>query len=295
MLWLQLKIQTTREYVDVISAMLNLFGAKSVTLLDAADQPLLEPAPGETPIWQSDWIVGLFDQPIDIEQVKQFLIAQYGNQALLNYFSEPLADADWERAWLANFQPMHFGNHLWICPSAYEPPDPEAINIILDPGLAFGTGTHPTTALCLEWLAQHPPRNQMVVDYGCGSGILAIAALKLGAAAVWAIDYDEQALEATQMNAKRNQIDSSRLKIIQPEALPDRQIDLLMANILANPLIELAPTFADGIKPGGKLILSGILIEQTKIVSDAYQLAFTLAPPRQKEDWILLECCRILL
>lgn len=165
--WLQLKIQTTSEHVESISAMLNLFGAKSVTLLDAADQPILEPIPGSTPIWQNDWVVGLFDQPIDPQQILNFLRSQFGASALLNYSIEELADQDWERAWLDNFQPMRFGRQLWICPSAYEPPNANAINIILDPGLAFGTGTHPTTALCLEWLDAHPPTQKYVIDYGC--------------------------------------------------------------------------------------------------------------------------------
>ncbi len=290
--WLQLKIQTTSEYADAISMMLNLFGAKSVTLLDAADQPILEPTPGSTPIWQNDWIVGLFDQPINPEQILNFLRVQYGDKVVLNYSIEQLADKDWERAWLEHFQPMRFGNHLWICPSAYEPPDASAVNIILDPGLAFGTGTHPTTALCLEWLDSHSPNKQGVIDYGCGSGILAIAALKLGASEVWAIDYDEQALEATHDNAARNQINFATIHITLPKQLPDIQVDLLLANILATPLIELASKFSQLIKAGGKIVLSGILADQTDSVIKAYEPFFTVAEPKQKEDWILLEGIR---
>lgn len=290
--WQQLKIQTTSEYVDAISTMLNLFGAKSVTLLDAADQAILEPAPGSTPMWQNDWVVGLFDQPIDAEKILNFLQAQYGDGALLNYSIEQLADQNWERAWLENFQPMQFGNNLWICPSAYEPPNPDAVNILLDPGLAFGTGTHPTTALCLEWLDHNPPQNLSVIDYGCGSGILAIAAIKLGAREVWAVDYDEQALEATHANAARNQINESSIHCLLPEKLPNLQADVLLANIIASPLIELAPKFARLVKPQGKIILSGILVEQTESVIQAYQTNFTITSRQQKQEWILLEGIR---
>jgi ribosomal protein L11 methyltransferase len=183
------------------------------------------------------------------------------------------------------YAPMQFGTRLWIVPTGFDAPDPDGVNLLLDPGLAFGTGTHPTTALCLEWLDAHPPVDQVVIDYGCGSGILGIAALKLGAREVWAVDNDPQALVATLDNAQRNAV-AAQVKPVMPGDLPAMHADLLLANILANPLIELAPRFADFVRPGAALVLSGILAEQADSVSAAYGDRFTLQPPAQREDWV---------
>jgi len=290
--WLQLNIQTTAEYTDSINTYLNLLGAVAITLQDAADQPLLEPELNTTPLWDQVNILSLFNPDISIDKIIAFIKTQLSNNAIRSYHTELLAEKNWERAWLKDFHAMKFGKNLWICPSVETPVDPNAVNIILDPGLAFGTGTHPTTALCLEWLDANPPQNQTVIDYGCGSGILAIAALKLGAQEVWAIDHDEQALIATRDNAERNQINLNQLQIALPKQLPKLQADLLIANIIANPLIELAPYFAQLIKPHGKIVLSGILKSQTDDIKQAYAEWFTIKNIAEKDEWIRIEGVR---
>jgi ribosomal protein L11 methyltransferase len=186
---------------------------------------------------------------------------------------------------------MRFGERLWVCPGDRDPPEPDAVNILLDPGLAFGTGTHATTALCLEWLDANPPAGQAIIDYGCGSGILAIAALKLGAQQAWTVDIDPQALLACTQNAQRNQVAGS-MTPITPEQLPDTRVDLIMANILAGPLMTLAPRFAALIHRGGRLILSGILLHQAAEVSAAYADHFDFAPLRRRQGWVLLTATR---
>lgn len=287
----QLQLQTTQEFAEEISTLLNLFDAQAVTLQDAADDPLLEPKPNETPLWPTVWVKCIFNKNMDHEKIITFLKKHVSDNAIVQYKSETIAEQNWERAWLKDFHPMQFGKKLWICPSVISPPDPTAVNIILDPGLAFGTGTHPTTALCLEWLDANPPQNKIVVDYGCGSGVLAIAALKLGAAKVYAIDYDEQALMATHENAQRNQIDQEKLIICHSDQTIDMKADILIANIIANPLIELAPRFAELIKTNGQLVLSGILQEQESLIRAAYEKQFKILNVRAKEEWlrVLLE------
>ena len=198
---------------------------------------------------------------------------------------EQLEDRDWAREWLKDFKPMRFGTRLWICPTAYTPPEPDAVNLSLDPGLAFGTGTHATTALCLEWLDGHDLRDRLVVDYGCGSGILAIAAARLGAREVWAVDNDPQALVASRDNAARNGV-MDRLHICLPPAFPALQADVLLANILAGPLVSLAQLFAACLRPGGRLVLSGILKTQEPDIRRAYQADFAELEVASKDDWI---------
>lgn len=290
--WLQLKIQTTREFAESINTFLNLFGAVAITLQDAADQPLLEPDLNTTPLWDEINVLSLFHPKISIEKILEFLKQQLGDVAIKNHQTELLPEENWERAWLKDFHAMQFGKNLWICPSVETPPDSNAVNIILDPGLAFGTGTHPTTALCLEWLDANPPQNKTVVDYGCGSGILAIAAAKLGATEVFAIDHDEQALLATQDNAKRNKIKLDRLNIFLPENLPAIKTDLLIANIIANPLIKLAPLFAELIKPNGDLVLSGILEDQIDLIKNAYAPNFLIKNIAHKNEWVRIDARR---
>ncbi|MFQ5645052.1 MAG: 50S ribosomal protein L11 methyltransferase, partial [Thiogranum sp.] len=212
----------------------------------------------------------------------------YGAPLVARLKQETLHDQDWERLWLERFQPMKFGERLWICPDGQRPPqDDAAILIDLDPGLAFGTGTHATTALCLEWLDRHAPRQQSVLDYGCGSGILAVAALKLGAAQVWGVDIDRQALWASGENAERNGVRAG-LRTGLPGELPDQVFDLLLANILANPLIELAPRLAGLVRPDGWLVLSGILSAQADAVRAAYAPWFSLSGPVERDGWVRL-------
>jgi ribosomal protein L11 methyltransferase len=295
MAWLQLTIETTVQHAEAVSDVLSEAGALAVTLQDAADQPLFEPEPETTPLWDKVRVVGLFDAEHDMQAVCKQL-TQYRPYRL-----EPLEDKDWNRAWMEHFHPMRFGEHVWICPSWCEPPDPKAVNILLDPGLAFGTGTHPTTALCLTWLDAHPPRHQRVIDYGCGSGILAIAALKLGAEHVLAIDHDPQALTATQDNAMRNQIAPEALTVSlpipHPAPLPEGEgeepsVDYLLANILAQPLLDLAPLFATLVRPNGKIVLSGILETQVDAVRSRYQTWFDMGYLETLEGWACLSGIR---
>lgn len=185
-----------------------------------------------------------------------------------------------------NFQPMRFGQRLWIVPSWHAAPEPDAVNLLLDPGLAFGTGTHPTTALCLEWLDAQQLQGRQVLDFGCGSGILAIAALLLGAEQAVGTDIDIQAIEASRDNAGRNGIDPARFPLYLPEQLPDGQADVVVANILAGPLVELAGQIGERVKPGGLLALSGILVEQAEEVRAAYADKFDLDPTAEKDGWV---------
>lgn len=284
--WIQLRLSTTSENTEPLSDLLTQAGALAVTLHDAGDAPLLEPGPGETPVWPETIVVGLFEADCDMVSVLEFLNTSEGHE--LQYQLEPLEDKDWERTWMDNYHPMSFGNRLWICPSWAKPPQPDAINLMLDPGLAFGTGTHPTTSLCLEWLDQHDVSGLEVIDYGCGSGILAIAAALLGAKHVWAIDHDPQALMATQANARQNQVEK-QITVGQPDELPDLKSKLILANILAGPLMSLAPVLAEHTKFDGHLVLSGLLAKQAAEVAEHYQPWFTMQAPREKEDWVLLE------
>jgi len=289
--WVQIRLRTKKEFSDALDDLLLEQGAVSISYADAEDNPVLEPAPGETPIWPELIISALFDTEVDTDSILHTLEASGLPHSDLSI--EALPDQDWERAWMDDFKPMRFGERLWICPSWLEPPEPDAINLMLDPGLAFGTGTHPTTALCLEWLDAHPPQDALVIDYGCGSGILAVAALKLGARHCWGVDIDPQALEATQANAEKNGIPSAHLSIAEPDDLPPVEADLLIANILSGPLVELAPAIKELVKPGGRLILSGILEGQAKNVLQAYAPWFNMQQPVLKDEWVRLEGQRI--
>ncbi len=284
--WLQLKIQTTRQHVDAISTLLTSLGALSVTWQDAANQPLFEPPPGQTPLWSDTLITGLYEAGQDMQQIGRLIEASLGN--IVNHLRvEILEDKDWVREWMEHYAPMQFGQDLWIVPSHHTPPRPDAVNILLDPGLAFGTGTHPTTAMCLTWLATHPPTGKQVTDYGCGSGILAIAAAKLGANEVYAVDNDPQALLATRDNARQNGVDAIILVMgVHDEPVPD--CDVLVANILSGPLQILAKAFSEILRPGGKIALSGILKEQADDVMHAYAPWFNLQISQQQEEWVLL-------
>jgi ribosomal protein L11 methyltransferase len=288
--WQQLTLYTTKEHAEAINEQLEALGAASVTMQDAADQPLYEPPPGATPLWQMTNVVGLFEEEANVEGVLAALRAQYG-AALPEYRLELLADQDWERVWMDDFKPMRFGRRLWIVPSWSEAPETGGVNILLDPGLAFGTGTHPTTRLCLEWLDGHDIADKQVIDYGCGSGILAIAAALLGAAAVVGVDNDPQAITATKENARRNAV-SAQIAAYLPGYEPTETVDLLLANILAGPLAELAPLFAQRVKPGGGLVLSGILPEQAEGLREVYAAWFEMAPACELDGWIRLEGVR---
>jgi ribosomal protein L11 methyltransferase len=268
--WLQLRLHTDKDKAESWSDALEQCGAISVSLEDAGDEPLLACAMEETPLWSQTWVIALFESWTQADSVLTQLTRILRLPGPPACEVEILADQDWERAWMDRFQPMHFGGPLWVVPSWLVPPHPDAVNIILDPGLAFGTGTHATTALCLSWLARHPPLNLTVIDVGCGSGILAIAALKLGARHALGVDVDPRALEVSRENAERNVV-SAQLTLGLPDALHAApQADLVIANILAQPLITLAPQLIPLVKPGGTLILSGMLENQTAEVSQHY-------------------------
>jgi len=285
--WLQLTFYTTKDDAEALADLLSEAGAAAVTMQDAADQPLYEPPPGATPLWQLTNVVGLFDESFESSTIIEQLRAQWTSE-LPEYRSEQLEDQDWERAWMDDFKPMQFGERLWIVPSWHEAPQQEGVNIHLDPGLAFGTGTHPTTRLCLEWLDGHDISGKQVIDYGCGSGILAIAAALLGAESVLAVDNDPQALVATVDNAGRNHV-SDRISVYLPKEAPDASVPLLLANILAGPLIELSPRLSALVSTGGQIVLSGILPEQAEEVSTTYQQWFAMQPAVECDGWIRLE------
>ncbi|WP_095497009.1 50S ribosomal protein L11 methyltransferase [Paraferrimonas haliotis] len=285
MAWIQIRIDATNETADAISDALTETGALSVTYMDAKDDPVFEPLPGETRLWGETIVIGLFDALTDMDAVVEQLKLWPSMPADFAYKVEALEDKDWEREWMDNFHPMQFGRRLWICPSWREAPEPDAVNVLLDPGLAFGTGTHPTTALCLEWLDSLELANRQVVDFGCGSGILAIAALKLGAAHVTGIDIDPQAIEASQENARRNGVEQ-KLSLYLPNDQPDElKAEVLVANILAGPLKELAPLIAERVQSGGLLALSGLLQEQADELREHYSQWFEMDEPAHKEDW----------
>ena len=289
--WLQLRVTTRRDSADNIEDALLAAGAASVTLQDNADQPILEPALGETPLWDNTLVTGLFNADVDTSTAES-VAAQHLGAPLAGHRWEQLEDKDWEREWMNSYHPIHCGNDLWICPSWRDAPDPEATNLMLDPGLAFGTGTHPTTFLCLQWLAEQAKArsftNKTFVDYGCGSGILGIAALLLGGNDFIGTDIDPQALTATEENARRNQIPAERCPVYLPSDCPPVQADYTLANILAGPLAELAPELNQLTRPGGYLCLSGVLDTQAEAVMSAYRPWFDFAAPRQKEDWVCL-------
>jgi ribosomal protein L11 methyltransferase len=290
MAWVQFSIVVNRERSGLVTEVLDSAGAVSVTLLDAADEPLLEPAPGEQPLWQAIRVVALF--PADFEHMPVLhALKSVLNNPGLQYTLEPLEDRDWSNTWRDSFQAMCFGEHLWVCPVGEAPPDAGAVVISMDPGLAFGTGTHTTTALCLEWLDANPPVGEQVIDYGCGSGILAIAAHKLGADSVNAVDIDPQALTAARDNAGRNNIVRD-FDVMHPQALPAVPVDLVLANILANPLIELADDLSRRVHPGGRVVLTGILEEQAGEVMAAYQSRIGFTEPVVRDGWALLDGTR---
>ena len=290
--WLQLILETTPDLAEPLAEQLSEAGASAVTFLDSADQPLYEPPPGETPLWSRTRVIGLFAATTDMDTVLAQIAAGITPNSLPDHRISPLEDKDWEREWMDNFKPMAFGERLWIVPSWSEAPHPEAVNILLDPGLAFGTGTHPTTALCLQWLDEHGAHYEEVIDYGCGSGILAVAAAKLGAQHVWAVDNDPQALIATKDNAKKNAV-CGQISSVLPNTLPAMQTPLLLANILAQPLMDLAEHFARHVSPGGHIVLSGILAEQAEQVANCYAPWFSMAPPVFKDEWVRLDGQRL--
>lgn len=283
--WLQIRFQADQSLVQPLLAALDDTGALSVTVCAADDELRLQAGVEETALWQRNEITAMYPEHIDVERVLSQLREQL--------HTEPppprvdlLADADWAAAWKAHYRPLAVGRNLWICPSWLAPPEPQAVNILLDPGMAFGTGDHPTTALCLEWLAEQALSERRVIDYGCGSGILAIAALKLGADQAIGVDIDPQALTVSRENASKNGVDA-RLALYAPETLPAATAaDVVIANILARPLMELAPRLRSLVASGGTLVLTGLLREQADEVRAVYEPEFRF-DQRRRGEWVM--------
>lgn len=298
--WLQLKARVAPQQAETLEDLLLAEGATAITLQDAHDDPVFEPDRGTTPLWHETVLTGLYDDLEDIEpmleRVRQAWALEMADEPCPEIDFELLADRDWEREWMDGFAPLRMGERLWIVPSWHDAPDPDAVNLLLDPGLAFGTGTHPTTALCLGWLDELAGEGALagcrVLDFGCGSGILAIAALKLGAASALGTDIDPQALIASRDNAERNAIDGGDFALVLPEALPDvteAPFAVVVANILAGPLVELAPIIAGHVAPSGRLALSGILAQQADEVLDAYRdQGLAMDEPVERDGWVRL-------
>ncbi|MBI5782746.1 MAG: 50S ribosomal protein L11 methyltransferase [Gammaproteobacteria bacterium] len=301
--WLKLKLRVAEGHAQPLAEALEEWGAISVTLEDAADQPLFasistpdgtslcrgfETHWDRNPLWSQVQVTGLFSEHTNTDDILVRVRERLNLAESPPHEIDLLGDEDWAHSWMAHYKPLQVGRNLWIVPSWCTPPDPKAVNIILDPGLAFGTGDHPTTALCLEWLSEQSLAGKTVLDYGCGSGILSIAALKLGAAAAYAVDIDPQSLEVTRRNAAHNGIHTGMHMMLPAELPPGFQADIVIANILFGTLIELAPEITARVRLGGWLVLSGLLgSDQAVEVRPHYEPPFDLTL-RERQGWALL-------
>ena len=284
--WMQIKLRTTNKLSDTVSDLLEQLGALAVTFEDAEDSPILEPRPGERRLWPNTEVTGLFEKGTDPAPILSALRTVLGDH--IPMAAAGLQDRNWIREWMSQFKPIKCGNRLWICPSWLHVEDPDAVTVMLDPGLAFGTGTHPTTWLCLNFLDSLDLKGKSVVDYGCGSGILGIAALKLGASVASGVDIDDQAILASDENSERNGV-KGRFTLYLNEAAADvKPADVTVANILAGPLAELEPEIARLTAKGGALALSGVLVEQAEAVKKAYEKDFIMGEVKSRGDWALL-------
>ncbi|MGQ0530024.1 MAG: 50S ribosomal protein L11 methyltransferase [Panacagrimonas sp.] len=283
MAFLQIRVLSTHP--EFAEELLLACGASSVSMVDAGDDPVLEPAPGATPLWSRTVVIGLFDSAADGEHVRAMLREHLPDGDALELSTELVEDQDWVRVWLKDCEPMKFGERLWVCPHEKRIDEPGCETLLLDPGLAFGTGTHPSTALCLDWVARNQVEGLDVLDFGCGSGILGIAALKLGAARCTAVDIDAQAILATRDNAHQNEVEARMHALEHDAPFEARAFDLILANILARPLIELAPLLTRCLKPGGRLVLAGLLDRQADEVRAAYAADFEFEADGKREGW----------
>ncbi len=288
MAWHQISVITQENIAPQLADFFSDLGAVSVTYMDAEDEPVYEPAIGETKIWSNTQVIALYELDVDPELIKTQVYQQFNYEDLHSWVYEAIADQEWERAWMEYYKPMKFADRLWVCPTDQEQVESGTVCLTLDPGLAFGTGTHPTTALCLEWLASHELSAKTVIDYGCGSGILAVASVLLGAKVAHAVDIDPQAITATESNALKNKVED-KIKTYLPEQFTPFQANIVLANILAKPLIDMAEQICALVVSGGSLVLSGILHEQAESVINAYQREIIFSPLVQQEDWIRLE------
>lgn len=279
----ELTLPVTSAQAKPLESLLTDLGAVSITYQDDSNVPIYEPLPGETPLWNFLKLTALFDNQELVRRADQLLSTHLPGVEIIR---TQLKDEVWERMWMQHFKPMRFGENSWVIPDGYEPVDSQAVNLFLDPGLAFGTGTHATTSLCLSWLDRHDVRGQQWVDFGCGSGILAIMALLRGAQQVVCVDIDDQAIQATLQNAKKNGV-VDRIKVVAPSDIQSIQrMDGVLANILAAPLLQLRSTFTAMLKVGGYVVLSGILAEQQKAISHEYGQSFIDIECENLEDWV---------
>ncbi|NNE62490.1 MAG: 50S ribosomal protein L11 methyltransferase [Gammaproteobacteria bacterium] len=293
MAWWQFSVRCDLNEVAQIEELFFGLGAISINLSDARDEPIYEPLPGHMPLWQTSIVTGMFDSAIHPEQLFQSISESLPAHLQNSLRQTQLDDRDWVQAYREHYFPIQCAESLWVVPGWHQPPDPDATNIILDPGLAFGTGGHPTTALCLSWLAKNNLEDMTIIDYGCGSGILAIAALKLGAKRVIGVDIDPQALEASRRNADRNNIAADRLPLYLPDQFEMTNVQLVIANILAEPLVILAEKLAAMVVPDGKILLSGILDQQTDAIQSAYRSFFNLHRSGASEGWVRITGTRL--
>ena len=288
MKWKEVSLSCNKKNLDLIESFATNLGACSISYLDAKDQPILEPKAGENPLWDDIVLVALFTEEYDIEDIKSKVQTQF-SRLIKNIDSKEYEDQDWTRTWMDDFKPMTFGKRLIVSPSWDEcGQQKDKVHMVLDPGLAFGTGTHPTTSLCLQWLDENVSENDDVIDYGCGSGILAIAAKLLGGNNVMAIDNDPQAILAATDNAKKNNIDTGFQPMLSQDFGIQVKADIVIANILAGILIQLYDTISNHVNPSGKLALSGILKEQTNEVIEVYSKSFDILSIEYDDDWAII-------
>ncbi|GMR06323.1 MAG: 50S ribosomal protein L11 methyltransferase [Gammaproteobacteria bacterium] len=287
MSWLKITFAVKKDQLNFVTERLEFAGAQSVTIEDAGDHPLFDLLDGELPVWKNSLATGLFPAEQGLDAIIAGLTENFAPEKLPECRVESLPDQDWERCWMDRFQPIQYGSDLWVCPTWHNVPDTDATNVMLDPGLAFGSGSHETTRLCMKWLAKQQVSGKKVIDFGCGSGILAIASLKLGAVSALGVDIDPQALFASSSNAEINNV-SEKLKLVLPGQQPENSSgDIVFANILAGTLIDLKSHLLEMRAPQGVLVLSGILSEQETLIVNAFEPGNILQVEKDG-DWLLI-------
>ncbi len=287
MSWLKITFAVEKDQLDFVTEQLGLAGAQAVTIEDAGDHPLFDSLDGESLVWDNSLATGLFNAERGLDAVIAGLADTFAPGKLPDYRVERLPDQDWERCWMDRFQPIQYGRDLWICPTWCDAPNPDATNVMLDPGLAFGSGSHETTRLCMQWLARQQVNGKKVIDFGCGSGILAIAALKLGAVSALGIDIDPQALQASSRNAEINKV-SEKLQLVLPGQLPENSSgDIVFANILATTLIDLKSHLLEMRAQQGVLVLSGLLRTQETLIVNAFEPG-NILQVETDGDWLMM-------
>ncbi|MEJ2115207.1 MAG: 50S ribosomal protein L11 methyltransferase [Gammaproteobacteria bacterium] len=283
----EISLRLERYQYIATEILLDELDAVAINIIDAEDYPIFVEEVDSTPIWQQVTLTALFSEDVDLLRLQKTIEDALATPVEIK--KRKIKDQDWQKKWLQNLRPMQFSERLWVCPSWMTYPDPFAINIQLDPGLAFGTGTHPTTKLCLQWLTNYPLMNKTIMDFGCGSGILAIAAYYLGAKQIIAIDHDPQAIQATNLNADKNNIEQGILTTILADRPTDQSCDVVIANVLLLPLLNFSADFAEVMLPTSKLILSGILEQQLEQIKQVYQPTFKIDNILSNKKWLLIE------